>query len=198
AFMQMRNVVSAVEVVIHKDFPVAVYVISAAVEVVQLADAERRHALDQAAEEAVERRSLWVQIYEYEFLPGFRLHRNQTILLALKILYTVEFGHALQRTIQPVIPAVMRAMQDGSLPARLCDHGCGVMTADVIKAAQNAVISAHHDDRFAGNAGGDELARLFHLLRPSHHLPGLAEHGLRLQFGKSRVHIPRRGNRRSI
>src|SRR6185312_14535333 len=53
-------------------------------------------------------------------------------------------------------------------------------------------------NRFAGNAGGHELARLLHLLGPSHHLPSLAENGLALKLRDARVHIPRRGDGRSI
>ena len=50
SFMQMRNVIAAVEIVIDEDFPVAMNVVGPAVEVVEFADAERRDALDQAAE----------------------------------------------------------------------------------------------------------------------------------------------------
>jgi hypothetical protein len=51
----MRDVVAAVEVVIDEDFPVAIDVVSAAVEIVQFADAERGDALDEAAEKFGER-----------------------------------------------------------------------------------------------------------------------------------------------
>src|SRR5580658_1428769 len=55
AFVQMRDVVAAVEVVIDKHFPVAMNVEGSAVEVVQLADAEGRNALDETAEKFGER-----------------------------------------------------------------------------------------------------------------------------------------------
>src|SRR5713226_2484809 len=89
-------------------------------------------------------------------------------------------------------------MQDGSLAARLGHDRRGMMTADVVEAAQNAVIAANDDDRFARNVGRDKLARLVHLLHPSHHLPGLAENGLGLKLRDSRVHIPGRGDGRGV
>src|ERR1700687_2300195 len=89
-------------------------------------------------------------------------------------------------------------MKNGSLSTRLGDDGCGMVTAHVIETPQNAVIAAHHDDGFAGNAGRDKLARLLHLLHPSHHLPGLAENSLGLKVGDSRVHIPGRGDGRRV
>src|SRR5579862_7320744 len=194
----MRNVISAVEIIIDKHLPVAVDFISAAVKVVELAHPERRHAFDQAAEEVVQRGSLRVEIYEYKLLPGFRLHREQAVSLTLKIFDAVEFWHAFQRAIQAIVPAVVRTMQERSLAAGLGDDRRGMMTAYVVEAAQNSVMASHHNNRFAGDAGCDKLARLFHLLDPSHHLPGPAENGLSLKRRDSGVDIPRRRDRGGI
>ncbi len=42
SFVQMRHVISAVEIVVDKNLPVAMNVVDAAIEVVKFADAERR------------------------------------------------------------------------------------------------------------------------------------------------------------
>ena len=194
----MRNVVSAVEVVVDKYFPVAVDVVRPAVKVVQFAHAQRRHSLDQPAKKILEWESLRIQIHEDKLFPGFRLHRDQPVLPALKIFHAVEFRHALQGPIQTVVPAMIGTMQNGRLPARLSHHRRGMMAAYVVKAAQHSVIAADHHNWLPGDAGSHKLARFFHLLHASYHLPGLAENGLGLELRDSGVHVPGRGNGGSI
>ena len=49
AFMQMRNVVAPIQVIVDENFPVAMNVIHSAIEVMQLAQSQRRHAFHQSA-----------------------------------------------------------------------------------------------------------------------------------------------------
>ena len=136
-----------------------------------------------------------VEIHEDQCLPGIHLHRDQAVVFAFKILHTIELGHAFERAVESVVPSVIRAMQDGRLSARFGDDRSCVMPADIEKRPQDAVVSAHGDDGLAGDRRGHELARLCHLIDASDHLPGLAEDDLPFQFGNTRVHIPRSGNR---
>src|ERR1700682_4305138 len=107
----MRNVISAIEIIVDEDLPVAMDVVGGAVEEVQLADSERRDAFDQASEEFLKRRSLWVEIYKDKTFPYLNAHRNQTVLSPLKVLDPLELRHAFQGSIQAVVPAVVRTTQ---------------------------------------------------------------------------------------
>src|SRR5258708_6791649 len=158
----MRDVVAAVEVIVDEDFPVAIDVVSPAVEVIQLADAKRSNSLDQAAEEFREWSGVVVEIDEDEALPGFNPNRNEAVLRAVEILDALEFGHALQRTIEPIIPAVIRTMQERGLAAGFGLHGSCVMAADIEEGTQNAVVAADPDDGVPGYPGAHELPWGFH------------------------------------
>src|SRR6266478_5940552 len=135
----MRNVVTAVEVVVDKHFPVAMDVVSAPVKVAQFADAEGRDALDETAKKFGERRRLVVQVDEDEALPGFDPDRDEAVLRKIKILDAFELRHPLQGAIEAVVPAVVRTMQQRSLAAGLSYDGSGMVAADIVEAAQNAV-----------------------------------------------------------
>ncbi len=89
-------------------------------------------------------------------------------------------------------------MQDGSLPARFRHQRRRVMAAHVVETTQPAVMATHHHNRFPGNAGGHKLSRLFHLLQPSHHLPGFAEDSLSFEFRNPRIHVPGAGDGRGV
>src|SRR5580693_7592864 len=174
--MQMRDMIAAIEVVIDENFPVAIDVVGAAVEVMQFADAQRRHAADEAAEEFGERGGAVVEVDEDETLPGFDSNRNKSVLRAIEILDTFEFGHAFERPIQAVVPAVIRTMQESSLAAGFGHDGGSVMAADIVEGAQSTVVAADDDDRLARDHGAQELARRFHLFSAADELPGFAEY----------------------
>src|ERR1700728_4437391 len=91
--MKMRDVVAAVKIVIDKDLPVAMDVVGAAVEVVKLADGERRDALYESSERCGERRRVIIEINEDEAFPGFRANGNKAILRAVEILESLELRH---------------------------------------------------------------------------------------------------------
>ena len=57
--VQMRDMIATVEIIIDKNFPVAMDVEGPAVEVVKFADAKRRNALDQTSEEFGEWCGMW-------------------------------------------------------------------------------------------------------------------------------------------
>src|SRR5579862_2153084 len=152
----MRHVISAVEIIVDVDLPVAVDVVSPAIKIMKLADAERSDALHQSAKKFLQRRSLRIEIYEHKTFPGFDADGKQTVLSAIKVFDSVEFGHAFERAIQAILPAVIRTLQHGCLTAKLGDHGGGVMPADVVKTAQRAVASAHDYYWLSGEPHGHE------------------------------------------
>ena len=74
--MQVGNVVSAVEVVIDVDLPVAMDVVTSAVEVVQFADVKGRDPINQSAKKFLERRRLWIEIHKDKAFPGLDADRD--------------------------------------------------------------------------------------------------------------------------
>lgn len=196
--MKMGDVVAAVEKVIDEDFPVAIDIVSAAVEVMKVADAERGDALDQAAEKLAEGSRVVVEIDEDEALPGFDADGDEAVLSAVEIFDSFEFGHAFEAAVEAVVPAVIRTVEQRRLSAGLRHYRGGVVAADVIKGAQNAVVTAHYDYGFAGYLSGDEPSRRLYLLGARHWLPSFAEDLQALEFGDARVNVPGRRNGRGL
>src|ERR1700690_4333592 len=137
-------------------------------------------------------------MHENEFLPDIHAERGQAILFAIKILPPLEIGNALERSVETVGPAVVRALQTRSGATRLGHDCCGMMAADVEKSPQLAVLPANHEHRFTGDLRSDVLTGPRYLLRAAHHLPGAAECGLAFQIGDSLVRVPRAGDGRGL
>ena len=154
--VQMGYVVAAIEIVIDEDLPVAMDVESATVEVMKFADAEGGNAFSQAAEKVGERHCIIVEVDEDEALPGFDSYGNQTVLRAIKILDSFEFGHTFQRTVESVVPAMIRTVQDGGLAAGFGYDGGSVVATDVVKGAQGPIVTANNYEGFSSNCGRDE------------------------------------------
>src|SRR5579884_3067557 len=171
----MRNVISAIEIVIDKDFPVAVYVIGAAIEKMELADAERRDALYQSAKEFMERLSMSVEVHKNEALPCLYANGKQAVLRTIEILYSFELGHPFERAIEAVLPAVVRTLQDLGMTAGLRDDRGRMMAANVEKSSHDAIGTAHDDNGLSGESSGNEVSRILQLAGASDQLPGLAE-----------------------
>src|SRR5579863_4320800 len=159
SFMQMRNVIPAIEVVIHIDLPITANVITAAVEVMQFADAERSDARPQPAEKLRQRRRVRIEIDKDEALPGFDTNRNEPILRSLKILHTFELGHALKRAVHAVLPPVVGTLENFRAATGLGYDSSSVMAAHVIESAQTLVCPPDHNDGLADQSRRHEVAR---------------------------------------
>ena len=155
---------------------------------------QRRDALNQSAEKLMQRRGVRIEIDKDETLPSLDANRNQAILRAVEIFDAFELGHAFQRSVEAVVPAVVRTMQHRGLTARLRDDGGGVVAANVVESAKDAVSAAHNDDWFSGDDRGDELAWLLQLIDACHQLPGLTEDVEPFQFRDAWIDIPGSGN----
>ena len=115
---------------------------------------------------------------------------NKSVLRAIEILDAFELGHAFQRTIEAVVPAVIGTMQESSLAAGFGDDGGGVMAADIVESAQGTVAAADDDDRLTGDHGAHKLAGRFHLFSAADELPGLAEYAEALKFRNAGIDVP--------
>src|SRR5215813_11056448 len=129
----MWNVVPAVKVVIDEYLPVTVNVIRLAREILQVSKTEWCDTLHDSAQKVRQRACFRIKIHKDQRLPCIHVHRNQTVILALKILYTIELRHPLERPVQPIVPTVIWTMQNRGDPALFSDHRCGMMAADVVK-----------------------------------------------------------------
>src|SRR5437588_10692903 len=138
-------------------------VVGTAVEVVKLADSKRRDTLNEAAEEFSQRHCIRIQIHKYEAFPSLDADGKQAIVGAVEIFHAIELGHTLERSIQAVPPAVIRALQDRRLPARLGYDGSRVMAANVVKSSKHAVAAANDDHRLLSQPRGHEITRILHL-----------------------------------
>src|SRR5579864_3664382 len=181
--------VSAIQIIVDVYLPVAMNVISSAIEIVELADAERSDALHQATEKLLQRRRLRVEVHKDETLPGFHPDRNQTILRAIKVLHSLELRHAFERSVEAIFPTVVWTLQHHRLAAWLRHHRGGVMTAHVVESAKRAIASAHHNYRLSGQPRRDEFSRLLQLIGTSNQLPGPPEHTEPLQLCDARVDV---------
>ena len=52
-----------------------------------------------------------IEVHEYELFPDIHAERNQAILFPIEVLDAFKVGHAFERTIQPVGPAVIGTLQ---------------------------------------------------------------------------------------
>src|SRR6202162_3096098 len=138
-FVQVRDMVSAIEKVVDEDLPVATDVVCAAVKVMQFSNAQRGNAMREASEKLRERRSVVVEVDEDEALPGFHSNRNQTVLRAAEILDTLELGRPLERTVEAIVPSVVGTMQKSGMSAALRCDGGSVMATNIVKAPANAI-----------------------------------------------------------
>src|SRR5581483_11640870 len=136
-FVQMRDVVSAVQVIVNEHLPITRDIVCPRREISEVCESERSNSPDQTAQKVRERFRPRIEVNEYEVLPGLHPDRYQPVGAALEVLHSVEFRHALQRTIQPVIPAVIRAPQNLCLAAWLSHDGRGMMSTYVIERAQH-------------------------------------------------------------
>ena len=147
---------------------------------------------------SAERRGVSVEVDEDEAFPGFDSNGDEAVLRTIKILHALELRHAFQRTIEAVVPAVIGTMQKRGVAARLSYHRSGVMAANVVEGAQDAVVTTDDNDGLASNGCGNELSRTFHLIGARNELPRFAEHVQALQFRNARIDIPGGGNGGSL
>src|SRR5437867_192601 len=192
SFVRVGNVVAAVKIIVHVDFPVTVQRIDAAVEVFQFfLQLQRRDQLRNLSEEFQERDGASVQIDENKILPGVHLDRHESVFRAIEIADALELHHAFERAIVAVRPAVVRATKLLCGALRFGDHSGGMMPADIVKGAQLAVIAARDDDRLSGEVRGEEAAFVLHLIGAAHHLPGYRKHAALLESVDAGIEVPR-------
>ena len=196
--MDERHVVAAVEVVVDEHLPVAVDGIVPARVKRQLVHAVRRQLVGEITQRLFERSRRFIEIDPGPVLPGLHPHRRQAMIQFVESGRVVHARRPLQRTVEPVGPAVVRALQ--VLEARaeratfVPHHARGVMAADIVKAA-DAVFAAHQHQRLVAELPGDELAHLGQFVEAGHGNPVAVKDGAALFLVMIGVGVPVAGQR---
>ena len=182
--------VTAIEIVIYEDFPIAFQGVASAFKKIEAVDLERGHSIDEGSHESTQRLRVSVEVHKNELLPYFHSDRNQSILLFGKILNFLELGRSLESTVGPVAPPMIGTPQDTRVTAWLCNDGGGVMPAHIEESAQDAILASNDNNWLSRNLCRDELTGICDLLRSPDHLPGTPENRLLLQFGDASIDVP--------
>src|SRR5262249_7917857 len=191
----MWHVISAIEIVVDEHFPVAVNVIASTLEEMEFFDAKRSHALDQPAEKLLQRRCIRIEVHEHKAFPRLDANRQQTVLRPVELFHPFKFRHAFERTIQTVLPAMVRTLQYLGVTARLGNNRGRMMAAYIEEPPQPAIRASHYDDRLSCNSSCDEIARIFQLIGARDQLPGFAEYIEPFELCNTRIDVPRRRDR---
>src|SRR5207248_1820791 len=142
AFMQMRDVIAAIEIVIYENLPVALDDPLAAAGKMQRIQFQRLETRNQLAKIFLQRGRVRIEINEDEFFPDIHVQRQQTVLAAVEVADAIELWNSLERAIEAVGPAVVGATQAFCLATRFGHHRGSMMTADIEKSAQYLVAAA--------------------------------------------------------
>jgi hypothetical protein len=188
-------VVTAVEIIVHVDFPVAVQRVDPAIEVVELfGELERRDEFGNFAEKFPEGSGSAIEIDEDEIFPNVYAHGNKAVIGAIEIADALELDHALQDAIVAVGPAMIGAAELFGTTVGFENDGGGVMAADVVKGAEFAIIAPDYDERFFVDVNGEELAGILDVIEVADDLPVGSEDGVTLELRDAGIEIPGSGN----
>src|SRR5205823_9016730 len=178
AFVRVRHVVAAVEIVVDINFPITLQRIDVAIEEFKFpGELERRNELGNSAEKILERTGFAVEIDVDEIFPGVDGDGDEAVFGAVEIAYAVEFDHTFERAVVAVGPPVVGAAEILGAALRFVDNSGGVVAADVIKGAEQIVVAARDDDGLAGEIGGEEITFARDLINSAGDLRGVSKDG---------------------
>src|ERR1041384_641298 len=157
-FVQMRHVITAVQVVVDENFPVAAERVCPALEPMKAGNTQRLELIDEIAEKFFERRDIarrWFDPGERPLLPNRDLNWEQTICGAIEVADIVEIRRAFQLAFERIRPAVIWTAHLRSIAGGLSHDGGRMMTTSIEEPSNLIVAAAHDHDRLAGNFGCD-------------------------------------------
>ena len=176
--------VQALVVVVDQDLPVGLHLGHGAVadpqrRQVEARQRQRREVL--VCQRLLERHRVGVEVDEQEALPDGDLDRPQAQGVAVDLVLA-HVGRADQAAVEGVCPGVVGAL-DGALQAAggVVAEPRAAVPADVVEAAQLALLGAHHDHALAGHVDRHEVAGLVQALVAAGVEPGAREHPLALE-----------------
>ena len=168
-----RQVVS-LEIVVDVGLPVAVHVVGAALGKLHAAEIELLGLGGQFAQRLAQRAGLGIEIDEDQVEPFFEANRDEAEVFGIEIFDAIEFGGDEQSAVEAVGPAVVAAAEEFAVSA--AGGGvAGAMAANVIKAAENAVVAAGDEERLSDEVEGKVVAGASSLVNMADDLPGGCE-----------------------
>src|SRR5262245_27416494 len=180
--VQMRDVIPAVEIVVDKNFPVAVEHVVTALKPMKTSEVQipdlyggRANILDSN---------------KYPTLPDCSRYLNESHRPSIEATNPAKVGRSFQAPFERIRPAVIRTAQVRDFATIAACDGRRVMSAYIEKGAQQTVISADDDDTLACDFTSDVLARFLNLGCSSGDLPGSSEDCAFLEFSKFGIRIP--------
>src|ERR1051326_484787 len=185
--MHARQMV-ALEIVIYIRLPIALHAVVATLHEVHFRERKFRDLGRKLAQVFGEGWSMGIEIDKYPLLPRFAANWTQAKLIVMEILDALHFGRAEQVAFERVSPAVVAATKD---LARAATFGGWprAMAADVVKAAQSAIIPAGNKNGFARDLRSEIVAGLRDLLATTHYLPSAREDPVALIAENLRIKI---------
>src|SRR5215510_3984770 len=165
SMMKERDVVSAIQVIIDKNFPVAFERVMAPLHPAEVLQMQHLQVCDQIdAEIAWERRAVPIELNKYPVLPDLSLNRQQTICGSIEIANPCEIRCSTKFSLKRVGPTMIGTAQALCLSFRFSlDGGC-VVAADVEKATQNPIVTSDYQERFSGQFPGQKPSRFANLI----------------------------------
>ena len=172
--MHVRQVV-ALEIVVHVDLPVAGHFVG---------DAAAKRVAGQARAQADvdslrPRGEVHARIEggEHQSLPLHHGHLGQADVLGTEPGRVGHVGRGAQTAVEAVVPAVVAAAQGARAAPVAQGQRSGAVAADVVQAAQDAVLAAHDQQRHAGDLTHQVVAGLGHAFGRAEQLPTACEYG---------------------
>src|ERR1019366_1386854 len=189
--VQMRHVVTAVEIVIDEHLPVAAHRVHATFEKMHRRKIEWREPCCESAQEVGQRRGIGIEVDEDKLHPRLTLHLKLSVLSAIEATDALKLRSAFQRSVEAVAPSVIGAAENRGIAFGLGDDRGGMMTANVVKRAKLTVGGAHDYQRLARELRGYKLSGALQLVNPGNDLPRSAEDILALKARDPVIDVPR-------
>src|SRR5579864_9496443 len=162
--------VVALEIVVNVSFPVALHVVSAALEELHCFERKALRLLRQIAEARKQWRRVRIEIHKDEVEPFLAANRHQREVFSLESLHAVDLGRVIEGSVEVVGPSVVDATEELARSATLCS-GAGAMPADIEKTAKLLSGAAHDDKRFPDQLGSEVVAGVGDLIVVTDNLP---------------------------
>src|SRR5262245_3326672 len=204
--MKIRHVITAVEVIIDKDLPVAIERIAPPLRPAEITQIQPAHSPGEiGAKKVFERRPSPIEpspiepspieFDEHPVLPARGFDGRETVRRAIEDADAGEIRRPAEFPFERVSPAVIRAAQVARLSFGGGHDGGGMVATNVEEAAQNLIVASDYQERLPGQLPRDVLTRPADLLGAPNKLPGTREDRPSLQLHNPRIHETSRKDR---
>jgi hypothetical protein len=167
AGMDCVDMVTAIEVVIDEDLPVALQIIRATLNELKFFQTGIGQETRDRIEELEEWNSDRQRMDPDERSPGLDGKWEKSGVLTLEVSDSLEFRDTAKSAGQVVGPTMIPAAQPAGPATRFCQYQSGAMTADIEEGPECPVLIADDKDWPPGDLGCEEGVRLLHVLRPA-------------------------------